>query len=143
MSEANKALVRRFYEEAFMKGNLDVIDEISEPNFIDHNPAPGQEPGIQGIKKSLVEYRTAFPDLQITVEDMIAEGDKVVARITATGTHKGVFAGIPATGKRASISVIDIVRVANGKAVERWGIEDNMGLMQQLGVIPSPRQGGG
>lgn len=143
MSEANKALLRRFYEEVFTKGNLDVIDEISEPNFIDHNPAPGQEPGIQGIKKSLMEYRAAFPDLQITVEDMIAEGDKVVARITATGTHKGEFAGIPATGKRASISVIDIVRVANGKAVERWGIEDNMGLMQQLGVIPSPGQGGG
>ena len=142
MSEANKSVVRRFYEEVFVRGNLDLIDEISAPDFVDHNPAPGQAPGIEGIKQALTEYRSAFPDLEITVEDMIAEGDKVAARITATGTHKGEFAGIPATGRRATISVIDIVRVVDGKAVERWGVEDNMGLMQQLGVIPGPGTGG-
>ena len=130
-------------EEVFSKGNVAIIDEIIDPNMIEHSPVPGQEPGIEGLKKLVIAFRTAFPDPRSTVEDLIAEGDKVVGRMTTTGTHKGEFMGIAATGKRVEFSEIHIVRIANGKAVEHWGNSDDLGMMQQLGIIPTqgPTQG--
>ena len=136
MSEENQAKFRRVVEEAFGKGNLNVIDELIDPNMIEHSPVPGQEPGLEGLKKLVTEFRTAFPDLRSTVQDLIAEGGKVVGRMTTSGTHRGEFMGISATGKRMEISEIRIVRIANGKAVEHWGNSDDLGMMQQLGVIP-------
>ena len=137
MSEENKALFRRMVEEAFSKGNLDVIDELIDPNMIEHSQVPGQEPGLDGFKKLVTMFRTTFPDLQSTVEDLIAEGGMVVGRMTTSGTHRGEFMGMAPTNKRFSMSEIHIVRMANGKAVEHWGISEDMAMMQQLGVIPS------
>ena len=137
MSEQNKDLFRRMVDEVFTKGNVDLIDELLDPNMVEHSPVPGQEPGLDGFKKLVTMFRAAFPDLRSTVEDMIAEGDKVVGRMTTTGTHQGEFMGIPPTNKRFTMTEIHIVRMANGKAVEHWGIADDMGMMQQLGVIPS------
>jgi steroid delta-isomerase-like uncharacterized protein len=135
-TEENKALILRMYEEVHNKGNLDVLDEITATDFIDHNLAPGLPSGLDGAKQLFTMFHSAFPDFHVTVEDMIAEEDKVVSRLTMGGTHKGEFMGIPPTGKEVSVEVIDILRINNGKAVERWGIFDQLGLMQQLDVGP-------
>ena len=136
MSEQNKALFRRMTDEIFVQGKVDVIDEIVDPNMVDHSPVPGQEPGLEGLKKLVTMFRSAFPDLHSRVEDLIAEGDKVVGRMKTSGTHRGEFMGIPSTGKRFEMTEIHIVRIANGKLVEHWGISEDMSMMQQLGVIP-------
>ena len=136
MSEANKALYRRFVNEIIKNKNVAVIDELMDPNFIEHNPLPGQTPGSDGMKQMMGMFFAAFPDLDSTVDLLVAEGDVVAGRMTTTGTHTGDFMGIPATGKRVSFTEIHIVRIANGRAVEHWGNSDDMGMMQQLGVIP-------
>ena len=139
MSEENKRLFVRLIEEAMNKGNLAAVDEMVAADAIEHDPAfPGQAPGAEGMKQLVTMFRSAFPDLHAHVEDLIAEGDKVVGRMVSHGTHKGDFMGIPATGKEISISEIHIVRIAGGKMVEHWGIADNMAMMQQLGVVPTP-----
>jgi steroid delta-isomerase-like uncharacterized protein len=135
-TEDNKAKTRRFMDEAFNKGNMKVADELLSPNIVEHNPFPGQEPGVQGFKKGLTELRQAFPDLHITVDDMLADGDKVIIRSTMTGTHKGSFMNMPATGKQIKVEGIDIVRIKDGQAVDHWGITDIMTMMQQLGAVP-------
>ena len=137
MSEENKALVRRFYEEVMNRGNMAVVDELSAPNIVDHNPMPGQAAGPEGFKQFVGMFRSAFPDLNVTADDVIAEGDKVVARTTMRGTHRGEFMGIAPTNKQVTVSGMDMVRIANGKAVEVWHIDDALGMMQQLGAIPS------
>jgi len=140
-TEENKALARRAYEafnQAIRTGNWSAVEELVAADLVDHNPAPGQGPGFEGVKQVFSQFRAAFPDFAFTVEDMIAEGDKVVSRLTARGTHKGDFQGVPATGKQVMQTGIDIVRIAGGKAVERWGEFDNLGLLQQLGVVPTP-----
>lgn len=141
--EENKAIVHRITEEIFNKGNVAAADELIASNFVDHNPVSGQPAGLEGLKQVVTMFRTAFPDLHCTVEEMIAEGDKVMARGTIRGTHKGEFMGVPPTGKRVRVTGIDIVRIAGGKVVERWGNFDEMGMMQQLGVVPPPEQAGG
>ena len=133
MSEQNKAIMRRIYDEVFSKGNLAVVDELVVKDVIEHEEGPQ---GSEGLKQTVTMFRTAFPDLQFSVEDMIAEGDKVVSRITMRGTHKGEFMGIPATGKTITVQAIDIIRFANGKAVEHWGVTDSAAMMEQLGVAP-------
>lgn len=141
-AKGNKAIMLRFYDEAFNGGNLAVIDQLVASDMVEHNPFPGQAQGIEGIKQVVTMLRTAFPDVKQTVDDMIAEGDKVVARITMTGTHKGAFMGIPPTGKKITVTGIDIVRFVNGKAVDHWGNEDDLGMMQQLGALPSMEKPG-
>ena len=133
MSEQNKAIMRRIYDEVFNAGNLAVVDEIVATDVIEHE---GDAQGSEGLKQTVTMFRTAFPDLQFSVDDMIAEGDKVASRIMMRGTHKGEFMGIPATGKTVAIEGIDIIRFANGKAVEHWGVFDNAAMMEQLGVAP-------
>lgn len=141
MSEENKALYRRFVDEVINKKNLAVMDELMTPDYIEHDEMPpGMASGVEGMKQMLGMFFSAFPDMQTTTEDVIAEGDLVVGRHTTTGTHKGDFMGIPATGKSISIGEIHIVRIANGKGVEHWGQVDMMGMMQQLGVVPEPGQ---
>jgi predicted ester cyclase len=127
-TEDHKALVRRFYEEVFNKKNMAAIDDFVAPNH------------IEGAKQSITMYLTAFPDLHVTVEDMVAEGDKVVARLTVRGTHQGAFLGIPPTGKQVTGTAIDVNRIADGKSVEHWNEMDTLGLLQQLGVGPVPGQ---
>jgi len=139
MSEENKAKVRRLYSGLSSQGDLSVADELVADNFVDHNPpGPDIAPGREGFKQVFAGFLSAFPDMAITIDDQVAEGDKVVARITASGTHQGDYMGMPATGKSFSIGAVDIFRFEGGKIVERWGHGDNIGMMQQLGVMPPP-----
>jgi len=124
-------------EEVLNKGNMQAVDELIAPNFVEHNPFPGQAPGVEGLKQAMVALRQAFPDLHVTVDEMLSDGDKVVIRTTMKGTHKGNFMNIPATGKQMSVEGIDIVRISNGRAVEHWGVTDNLTMMQQLGLVPA------
>ena len=135
--EENKAKFRLVYEEILNKGNIALFDELCAPNFVKHALQPGTDYGIEGSKQSVVMLRTAFPDIIYTVEDLIAEGDKVVARWTAQGTHTGEFMGIPPTNKPVRFSGIEIIRVVDGQAVEEWEELDRLGLMTQLGAIPT------
>jgi predicted ester cyclase len=139
-TEDNKALVRRFYEEVINKKKTAAIDEFIDPNQVDHAAPPGIPGGIEGAKQVIAMYLTAFPDLHFTVEDMIAEGDKVVARITARGMHQGTFMSIPPTGKQVTVTAIEIIRIAGSKFVEHWMELDALGLLQQLGAVPAPGQ---
>jgi steroid delta-isomerase-like uncharacterized protein len=136
-TEQNKDLVRRFYEEVWNKGNLTVADELMATDVVDHTAPPGLPPGLEGHKQLVIMFRTPFPDLDSTIEDQVAEGDTVVSRLIVRGTHKGEFFGVPPTGKQFTIASIDLDRLANGKIVEHWSIADQLGLMQQLGVIPA------
>lgn len=137
-TEDNKALVRRFIEEVYTKKNLVVIDELIAPNHIDHSAAAAGSPvGPEGARQLIGMMLTAFPDLHVTIEDMIAEGDKVVFRMTMRGTQQGVLGSIPPTGKQVAVSTIDIVRIEGGKIAEEWGMDDMLGMLQQLGVVPS------
>ncbi|HKF35863.1 MAG TPA: ester cyclase [Ktedonobacteraceae bacterium] len=136
--EENKAMDRRFYEEVWNGGNLAVVDEFVAANYVDHDPQPtGAVEGVEGIKQSVTMYRTAFPDAHFTIEDQIAEGDLLVTRWRARGTHQGPLMGIPPTGKPAMVTGISITRWASGKVVEGWTNFDALGLLQQLGAVPS------
>jgi len=135
-TETNKAIIRRIVEEIQNRDNLALIDELLAPNFVNHTPAPGLPPDREGIKQLLSMFRAAFPDGSMTIEDMIAEGDKVVSRKTYRGTHQGEFLGIPPTGRHITIGLIDIMRLVDGKVVEHWNIGDDLSMLQQLGVLP-------
>ena len=136
-TEENKNLALRFIEEVINQGKLSTLDELITADAADHSLPPGLPPGREGVKLFLGMIRAAFPDIHETVEDIIAEGDTVVTRTTWRGTHQGAFLGIAPTGKQVSVSGIDISRVAFGKFVEHWQSADNLGLLQQLGVVPS------
>jgi steroid delta-isomerase-like uncharacterized protein len=139
-TEDNKALLRRYYDEVVNKKNWADIDEFIDPQMVDHAAPPGIPAGIEGQRQVFSMYTTAFPDTHFTVEDMIAEGDKVVARKTIQATQHGAFLGLPPTGKHVTFTSIDIIRIAGGKLVEHWGEMDMLGLLQQLGVVPLPEQ---
>ncbi len=137
--EENRAIVRRHMDEVWSKGNLEVIEEIFATDFFSHGR---QERGIEGLKQTIARQRTAFPDLQVTIEDIIAEGDKVVIRRTLRGTHKGEFQGIAPTDKLTALASIAIFRIDEGKIKEIWQVNDRLSLLQQLGAITEPAQGG-
>jgi predicted ester cyclase len=132
----NKALLRRLYDEVFVNWNLDLVDELIGPEFVGHEMPPGTPPGPVGFKQFYGWLRSAFPDLRYTVDDVIAEGDRVVVRWTWSCTHKGEFMGIAPTGKQASVTGMAIYRVASGKCVERWVELGLLTLVQQLGAAP-------
>ena len=135
--EENKALVRREYEEGVNKGNLAVLDEIFAPDYAGHlGGLPEPIRGREAFKRFITTWRTAFPDLYTTIEDMIAEGDRVVVRHTWRGTQKGEFSGISPTGRQVIFTGIDIYRIAGGKIVEEWDNNDDLGMLQQLGAVP-------
>jgi predicted ester cyclase len=135
-AEDNKALVRRFVDEVQSGGNIDLIDDICSPGFVNHSAPPGIPADREGIKILTAMFGGAFPDSHFTIGDMVAEGDKVATRKTFHGTHEGEFMGIPPSGRAVSMGLIDIVRVSEGRVVEHWVVGDSLGLMQQLGVIP-------
>jgi len=139
MSEQNKAAARRSVEEVWNQGKLDIINELVAENatFHDPNVPGGKFAGPQGFKQFVEIYRGAFPDVHFTIHDQIAEGDKVATRWSATGTNKGAMMGIPATGKHATVTGTDVSRFANGKVVEEWLSYDMLGMLQQLGVVPT------
>ena len=132
--EQNKALARRIVE-AFNKKDASTLADLFGPDFVGHTV--GKDLTFEEFQKNMIALVHAFPDYAMTIEDLIAEDDKFVARWTLTGTHKGEFMGIPASGKRIDVSAITIRRVAGGKCVEGWDIRDNLKMMQQLGAVPS------
>jgi steroid delta-isomerase-like uncharacterized protein len=138
-AEQNKTLVRRFVDEVQSRGNIDALDEICSPEFVNHSAPPGVPSNCEGVKQLTAMFRQAFPDSYFTVEDMLAEEDKVATRKTFHGSHQGEFMGIPPTGQQVSMGLIDIVRIADGRVVEHWSVGDNLGMMQQLGIVPRPR----
>jgi steroid delta-isomerase-like uncharacterized protein len=126
--------------EIFNEGNVGLIDELYASDFVNRTTPPGVAPTRDGFKQFARALRTAFPDVHYTIDDSIEAGDKFISRLTVSGTMRGDFAGMPATGKRATWTEIHIVRTANGQVVEHWGLTDQLGMMVQLGVIPAPGQ---
>ncbi len=136
MAATHKAIVRRFYEEVVNQGKSEVVDQIVAPGFVDHDPpAPGLPVGSAGVKAAFAGLRAAFPDLHFEVEELVSEFAFVSARYQMTGTHRGTFLGIAPTGKRVTITGVDIVRFEQGKAVERWGLQETLSLLQQLDAL--------
>ncbi len=137
-TEENKAVVGQEFEEMFNQGgNLDAAEEIYAPDYVGHEPTFGDVHGVEGAKQFGADFRQAFPDLQTTIEDMVAEGDKVVTRFSIRGTHQGESEDLgPPTGNRIEVTGITIEQFSNGKIVEDWTNFDAMGLMQQLGLVP-------
>ena len=131
-----KELARRWFSEVMSEGKTEVIDELCSQDFVDHNPLPGTSPDLAGIKDFVAQIRAAFPDLQMTADDLIVEGDRLAVRSTMRGTHEGDFMGIPASGKKVEVSNFDFVRFENDQAAEHWGAIDSDTLMEQLGVAP-------
>ena len=133
--QQNKALIRRFYEEVWGKGNFDVAEEVFAADYVRHDLRPGNPlPGPAGQKRIAADFRTAFPDLRMTVDLMVAEGDMVVARWTTEGANIGPWGSVPPTGKHVKFCGVNIFRVENGKIVEIWNHRDDLGVMQQLGA---------
>jgi predicted ester cyclase len=141
MSVQNKVAMRRIFEEAWNQGDFTVVEEILSPDYMAHFAPPGAPAGREGFRWFITMYRTAFPDLQLQVDDMMADGDKVISRFTIRGTHTGQLMNIAPTNKEVTVTGIVIVRFENGQNIEAWGETDRFGLMQQLGVIPTPQQG--
>jgi predicted ester cyclase len=143
-AEENKALIRRYYERidaaAREKRDASFLDEFVASDFANHDVPPGFTPDLEGLKQANDYFLAAAPDGYHVVEDMIAEGDKVMTRLSAYGTQTGELFGIPPTGKQIRMTAIAVHRIANGKIVEHWSELDNLGLMQQLGVVPEPGQ---
>jgi steroid delta-isomerase-like uncharacterized protein len=138
MTQAIKDLVRRYSDDFWGRGDAEAADELFTEDFVDHNPAsPEQTGGREGQKQVLALFRSAFPDLRVTTEEIIVEDDKAALRWTARGTHEGELMGIPATGKQITLTGIDILRIADGRLAERWAEGDNLGMLQQLGVVPA------
>jgi steroid delta-isomerase-like uncharacterized protein len=137
MSEENKALVRRYFEEIWDKGNLEVIDELFTTDFVRHGPTAieGEVRGQEGFESFVSSYRTGLPDLRVSIEDLIAEGDRVVTRWTARGTHQGELMGTAPTGNPATVTGILVDRISGGKIEEEWVDYDTLHLMQQIGAV--------
>ncbi len=130
--------MRRLYE-LISAGAVDGFGEHLAEDFVEHEESPGLEPGKQGVVQFFRMYLAAFPDLRMEAEDVLVSGDTVVARVRATGTHRGEFMGIAATGRGVDVQLIDIIRFGeDGLAREHWGVVDALGMMQQLGAVPAP-----
>jgi steroid delta-isomerase-like uncharacterized protein len=138
-AEQNKSIVRRWVDEGWNKGKLSVIDQLYAPNFIQHEPPPEMVSSSEALKKYVNTYLTAFPDLHFTVDDLVAEGDKVVWRFTSKGTHQGTFMGLPPTGKTSIVTGMVLFRLENSRIVEAYVNIDALGLLQQIGIIPMPQ----
>jgi steroid delta-isomerase-like uncharacterized protein len=136
-SRDNRAVVRRVLH-VFNSGDLAVLDDLIAPTYTNHNAPPGAPQGIEGRKQAVSMFRRAFPDLESTVEDLIADGDRVVARVNLRGTNTGEFMGRPATGRAVDVAGIDIFRVLDGKVTDRWGVLDMLALTHQLADDPTP-----
>jgi steroid delta-isomerase-like uncharacterized protein len=137
--EENKAQYRRTFEEMFNQGDLAIVDDLVAPDFLNHEVPPGMNNrGPESTRQVVRMLRTAFPDLHFTIEELVAEGDTVAGRVTMRGTHLGPFQGIPPTGRSFQQAHMHFVRFRDGKAIEHRAVRDDLGMMQQLGVIPVP-----
>jgi len=133
-----KRTAERIPLEVLNTGNFGLLDELLSPTFVDHTPFGGVAPTREGLKASAKALRTAFPDIKYLVEDSILDGDKIVHRLTATGTMTGEFMGVPPTGKRATWTEIHIGRGVNGRLTEHWGLANELSMLVQLGIVQSP-----
>ena len=141
VSEENKALSRRFIEEVFNEGNMSTIDELIDPDWVEHDPTnPEEVRGIEGARQFVEGFRSAFPDVKVTIEEQVAEGDMVATRWTARGTHQGELDGIPASGNQVTVQGMSMDRISGGKFVETWDLYNALGMLQQVGAIPEPEQ---
>jgi steroid delta-isomerase-like uncharacterized protein len=139
MAENTKDVARRYYDAVLNRGDVDLLDELATSEYIEHDPLPGQGTGRQGLKDRVTAIATAFGQT-FTIEDVIAESDRVVVRWTGSGKHVGEFMGIPPTGRSFTIAGIDIHRIEDGRIAEHWHVVDQLSLMQQLGLIPQPQE---
>lgn len=138
-TEQNRTIARRYMEELWNQGKLDVAGELVTGNYAVYDPGtPGRQGGVEGEQQAVSLYRSAFPDLHFTVEDIVVEGDRVALRWSSSGTHLGELMGIPPTGRQAGPTGMSIFRVVDGRIAENWHNWDTLGLLQQLGVIPTP-----
>jgi steroid delta-isomerase-like uncharacterized protein len=139
-AEENRAIVRRWMDESYSPGHFDRMDAFFAPDFVHHDPAAPEVHDLAGLKHYFREQRAAFPDLRVTLEDMIAEGDTVATRVTVYATLTGEFKGMPPTGKSVTTPVLSIYRLKDGKIQELWFGRDSLSALQQLGLIPMPEQ---
>lgn len=130
----NSQIFRRILEDAFSTGDLSIVDDLVAPDFIEHQR--GARPGREGLKGTIQHLRSWFPDLKLTVVDLVEQDDKVWGRIVARGTHLGTVMGKPGTGTPIQIDIIDICRIVNGTMVEHWGVPDTLAMMEQIGLVP-------
>jgi|tagenome__1003787_1003787.scaffolds.fasta_scaffold20800843_3 steroid delta-isomerase-like uncharacterized protein len=133
----NAQVIDRINQEAFNAGNADILDELVADDFVEHDPMPDATPDREGFKKLIRELRTAFPDLHLEVEEQVVAGDRVVERWVCTGTHEGMFMGIAPTHRHVEIRGMDMSRLQDGRLAEHWTNADMLGMLQQLGVVPS------
>ena len=133
----NKTLVTEFIDALFTRGDLDAVDRYLAPGFVNHDPFPGFAPDREGLRQTAQVSRQAFPDWHAGQEAHIAEGDLVAERFTARGTHQGEIMGVPPTGRVVTLAGINIFRIHDGMVVERWGRTDDLGFLQQLGIVPA------
>jgi len=136
-TEENKAQFRRTYEEVLNRGDLSGVDELIAPEFLNHEAPPGRDRGPESMRGLANMLRTAFPDLHFEIEELVAEGDIVAGRLTMSGTHDGPLMGMPPTGRAVRQDHMHFVRYREGKAVEHWGVRDELGMMQQMGIMPA------
>jgi steroid delta-isomerase-like uncharacterized protein len=136
--DENKLLLRRIPEEVWSKGDMAAADVVLSPDFVNHNPAFGHPPTRDGYKQTVAQFRQAFPDLCMSVEDLLGEGDKVMARFRAQGTHLGPFGAFPASGRRVDFTGTGTALVRDGQIAELWVNGDLLGLVQQLGAVIAP-----
>lgn len=139
-AEENKAVVRRMIEEALSGDNPEVLDEVMAPDYFNHAAVAEHQRGIEGVKHIVSWLKAAFRDPRYNIEDIISEGDRVAVRVVFSGTHEGEFMGVPPSGRRVSVEQAHWLRVEDGKVAEHWAVRDDLGMMRQLGVIPSPSQ---
>ena len=138
MTTNTQKMVERIPLEVLNNGNFGLLDELVATDFVEHTAQPGVPPTREGLKQTLMALKTAFPDLHYVIEDSIESGDRIVHRLTGSGTMRADFMGIPATGKRAIWTEIHIGRVANGRLAEHWSLVDQLGMLVQLGIVPAP-----
>lgn len=136
LEQENEALIRRVYEQIIGQKNLDLVEELYAANVVWHGPGGQEARGTDGMRELLKTYLTAFPDLQITIDDLIASGDQIVVRWTGRGTHEGELQGVAPTRKSVELAGTNIARIEDGKIAEEWGNFDQLGMMQQIGAIP-------
>lgn len=133
--ELNKKICSDFFEELHNKKNLSIIDRYVSPTVVSHDPFPGQRPGAEGLKDTMRLFRSAFPDLHVIINDILAEGDKVMTKLTAKGTHRGEFMGIPGSNNEISYEEVIILRLSDEKIIEHWAVADSLSLLQQIGAV--------
>jgi steroid delta-isomerase-like uncharacterized protein len=133
------SLIQQLFEEAFNQGHLDVVDEVLTPDYFTHNAFGGTPNGPKALKWLITMFRTAFPDLHCTIEDEITQGNKVAVHWTMCGTHRGLFLGNPPTGRQIEVQGMIFGRIENGRIVEDWTLIDQIGILQQLGLVPPPK----